>query len=179
MTNAERRQAAFQRPKRWFSKDDWKKVKKQKVFGFTTSNGKSLAFLCAKPWNKEQWARDVVDKLHPFLKSAFPGRTSFHILMDGEKLLNAPVAKAALKRCRITLEPWPKYSPDMNPQENVWKWAEDNLRKRETGRETFEKWAPKVLKAVTAYPYETADLIATMVGRIEQVYAREGGMTDY
>lgn len=120
-----------------------------------------------------------MDKLHPFLKSAFSGRTFFHIFVNGEKLLNAPVVKAALKRCRITLEPWPKYSPDMNPQENVWKWAENNLRKKKTDIESFEKCAPKVLKAVSAYPYESVDLIATIVDRIEQVYARQGSMTDY
>ena len=49
MTKAERRKPAFQRPKVWFAKKDWKRVKKQKVFGLTTSNGKKLCFLVPKP----------------------------------------------------------------------------------------------------------------------------------
>ena len=41
----EKKQGPFMRPKRRFPKKDWKKTKKQKVFGMTASNGKVLAFL--------------------------------------------------------------------------------------------------------------------------------------
>ncbi len=40
----EKKQGPFMRPKRRFPKKDWKKTKKQKVFGMTASNGKVLAF---------------------------------------------------------------------------------------------------------------------------------------
>ena len=47
MTAAERYKAQFQRPKKWFHKDEWKLTKQQKIFGMTPSNGKILAFKIA------------------------------------------------------------------------------------------------------------------------------------
>ncbi len=66
------------------------------------------------------------------MKKAFPQKTSFQILLGGEKLLHGPAAKAAMKEVGISVLPrWPKYSPDLNPQENIWAWAETRLRKNE------------------------------------------------
>ena len=121
MTDAERKQRKFQRPKRWFNKQEYKLVRKQWIFGLTTSNGKALNFLVSKPRTAEQWAGDVKRKVIPFLKKAFPERSSFRILLDGERLLNAPVAKTALASGGITTLPnWPAHSPQLNPQEHVW-----------------------------------------------------------
>ena len=104
-------------------------MKKPKVFGFTISNGKKLAFLVPKPWSGDEWAIAVRTKLLPFLKKAYPGKTSFQILLDSEPLLHKPVAKRALRAANISVLPnWPKYSPDLNPQEHVWSWAEEKLR---------------------------------------------------
>ena len=120
MTKREKRLPAFQRPKRWFKKQAYKKVSKQKVFGLVASNGKSLCFLVPKPWSTDLWAREVRKKVGPFLKRTFPNLTSCQILLDGEKLLHGPNAKAAFKDHNIKCLPgWPKYSPDLNPQENV------------------------------------------------------------
>ena len=68
MTKAERTKPEFQRPKKWFPKKDWKKTKKQKVFGLTTSKGQKLAFLVPKPWSTEAWAKEVKSRVVPFLK---------------------------------------------------------------------------------------------------------------
>ena len=48
MTKAEKRQAAFQRPKKWFTAQQWKKTKQQKVFSLTASNGEQLTWLVPK-----------------------------------------------------------------------------------------------------------------------------------
>ncbi len=48
----EKKQGPFMRPKRRFPKKDWKKTKKQKVFGMTASNGKVLAFLVGVGWGR-------------------------------------------------------------------------------------------------------------------------------
>ena len=48
---------------------------------------------------------------------------------------------------------WPKYSPDLNPQENVWAWTETAVRKKESARDTFEAFQQKVLKTCKEYPY--------------------------
>ena len=132
MNKTEKKTGPFLRPKRWFPKSEYIKVKKQWVFGLTTSNGKSIQFLVSKPRSAEQWAGDVKKKLVPFLKRAFPNLDSFHILLDGEKLLKAPCARAALASGGVTVEnAWPGYSPDLNPQEHVWAWAEKKLKENE------------------------------------------------
>jgi hypothetical protein len=177
MKKSEKKLPAFVRPKRWFPKKDWKKVKKQKVFGMTTSNGKSLAFLIPSPWSAEQWAVLVETKVNPFLKRTFPRLTSFHILFDGEPLLHAPAAQAAYRKAKITTEPWPKYSPDLNPQEQVWAWAEPQLRRLETGTDAFPVWQKKILKAVHAYPSKEK-LIPSMARRCKALVERSGAMLD-
>jgi hypothetical protein len=177
MKKSEKKLPAFVRPRRWFPNKEWKKVKKQKVFGMTTSNGKSLAFLTPSPWSAEQWAVLVKTKVKPFLKKAFPGLSSFHILLDGEPLLHAPSTKAAYRDAKITTGPWPKYSPDLNPQEQVWSWAEPQLRRLETGADGFSDWHKKVLKAVHAYPAKEK-LIPSMARRCTALVARSGAMLD-
>lgn len=179
MTKKERKKADFCRPKVWFPSKQWKKVKKQKVFGFTASNGKMLAFLCKSPWSTEQWARLITTKLAPWLRRSFPTKTSFKILLDGEKALHGPAAKAAFRAANITvLAGWPKYSPDLNPQENVWSRAEPELRKTEKGNESFEQWCTKLVPAVYKYP-TPEKLIGSMEKRIAQCLQRNGAMNDY
>ena len=108
MNAKERYQKPFQRPKRWFAGDDYKNVQKQKVFGFTSSNGKICAFLVNANYTGEMWAKDIDKKLAPFLKKCFPEKSSFRILLDGEGLLHKPVAKAAMRRHGIEVLPgWP------------------------------------------------------------------------
>ena len=176
MTKAEKHQPAFARPKRWFPRSVYKKVRKQKVFGLTASNGKVLALLVPKPWSAEKWAAKVTKRVAPFLKKAFPGRRTWQILLDGEKLLHAPAAKSAYKKAGITiLAGWPKYSPDLNPQENVWAWAEPHLRKLEKNGDTFDTFKKRVLKAVCSYP-SSRKLVASMAKRCALLLERKGAM---
>ena len=90
--------------------------------------------------------------------------------------MHSPPAKAAMASQGITVLPgWPKYSPDMNPQENVWKVAEAELRKLEDKRddESFESFQKLVLKAVKAVP-GTAKLIPSMARRMKEVVEAQG-----
>ena len=114
MTDAERKLPIFQRPKRWFPQKDWARVKKVKVFGLTTSNGKKLCFPVLGPWNADAWADAVTHKVAPFLRRCFPTRRRFQILLDGEGVLHAPAPKRAMEAAGISVLPnWPKYSPDL------------------------------------------------------------------
>ena len=178
MSAKEKKKGAFLMPKRWFPKQEWKKTKKQKVFGLTTSNGKSLVFHVPKPYSSEQWAVDLKKKVIPFLKRTFPRLSQYRVLLDGEGLFYAPPAKKVMKDNGVSVLPdWPKYSPDLNPQENVWAWAEPRLRTLETGRDTFEAWQAKVLKAVAAYP-SSSKLVGSMAKRCQSLMARPGAMVD-
>ena len=95
-------------------------MRKQKVFGITTSNGKSLCFFVPLPWNTEKWAALVTAKVVPFLKKSFPGRAEFKVLLDGEKVLHGLAAKMAMRAGGMSVLPnWVAHSPDMNPQERM------------------------------------------------------------
>ena len=74
-----------------------------------------------------------------------------------------------------TLPSWPKYSPDLNPQENVWSWAEDEHREHELRKDTFEVFKQRVLKAVKAYP-SGEKLVASMAERMQEVVDLKGAM---
>ena len=56
MTAAERRMPAFQRPKKWFKKEEWKTTKQQKLFSLTLSTGTIIAFLLPSPFNSDVFA---------------------------------------------------------------------------------------------------------------------------
>jgi len=178
MSKGEKKLPAFQRPKRWFPRKDWKKTRKLKVFGLTASNGKQLHFKVPSSLTAATWATFVKKRLGPFLKKTFPRLGSYNILLDGEKLLHAPEAKAAMREAGITtLEGWPKYSPELNPQEHVWARAEPCVRQLETGRDSFEAWEKKVLKAIGLYP-SPEKLIASMARRCQDCSRRKGAMLD-
>ena len=73
---------------------------------------------------------------------------------------------------------WPKYSPDLNPQENVWSWVEDALRQAEERSDTFEMFCRKMLLVARRYPGGGA-LIPSMAERVEKVLSLKGGMSGY
>jgi len=174
MTDTERKQPEFQRPKRWFPKKDWQRTKKLCVFGFTASNGRKLCFIVKKPWTSADWANMIKTRVGPWLKRTFPRKASFVVLLDGEKLLHAPVAKAAMTEVGLSCLPkWPGYSPDLNPQENVWAWAEETLRDDEKDNDSFEVFQGRVLKACREYPFG-GKLVGSMAKRMKLLLDKKG-----
>ena len=90
--------------------------------------------------------------------------------------MHGPAAKKAFQDSNITILPdWPKYSPDLNPQENVWSWAEKKLRELETKQMTFPAWQQKCVQAVNAYPAKDK-LVGGMAKRVSMLLDREGAM---
>ena len=156
----------------------YSKTKKQKVFGMVTSTGKSLVFLVEKPYDKFKWAEDLKKKVVPFLKKCFPNLSEYRILLDGEKLFTAAPAKKVMAENNVSLLPfWPGYSPDLNPQENVWAWAETELRRLETGKDKFPVFQKNCLKAVKAYP-GAKKLVGSMAKRCQKILLSKGGSAD-
>ena len=140
MTAAEKRQAAFQRPKKWFTSAQWKKIKQQKVFSLTASNGDQL-------------------------RKNFPNKRKLH----SEPLLHTDEAKKAMRENGMSTVPgWPMYSPDLNPQEHVWKWAEDELRRLEKRGDSFETFQKKLVKSVNKYK-GAEKLVGSMARKIKTV----------
>ena len=61
----------------------------------------------------------------------------------------------------------------MNPQENVWAWAEERLRVKEKKTDTFDTFQYRVLDACNAYPHGEA-LLGGMAKRIKKLLERDG-----
>ena len=90
----------------------------------------------------------VRKKLGPFLQRVFPNHSDIVLLLDGEKTFRTPAVKKVYKEFNISLLPsWPPTSPELNPQENVWPWAEDYLRNvlGDDKRDTFEMFQKDAL----------------------------------
>ena len=115
-------------------------------------------------------------RAHPFLKRQFPRKREFRILLDGEAMLRAESAKSTMESRNIKLlEDWPKYSPDLNPQEHVWKTAEEILRRSEKPSDTFEDFQKRCLSAVLKHP-SPAKLVPSMAKRTNMVHDANGAM---
>ena len=63
----------------------------------------------------------------------------------------------------------------MNPQENVWPWAEKHLRQEGGEQGTFADFQKAVLKPIRAYPAEK--LLGGIVRKIAKVYDAKGRST--
>ena len=113
------------------------------------------------------------------LRASFPDKVRIRILLDSEPLLHTSEAKAAFAEHGLEVMPdWPKYSPDLNPQEHVWSWAERALRKEERKSDTFQVFTRKLLVVARRYP-SAAALMPSMHGRVQEVLRCKGAMTKY
>ena len=154
MHSREKKMAPFLRPKKdIFKRNEYKRAQKAKVFGLTTSAGESL--LCHVPmsFRAADWVKLVKKRVGPFMRQRFPDRKSCTILLDGEKLMHTDAAKVAMKEAGVRpLPKWPAQSPDLNPQENVWAWAEPQLRKAEAKADSFATFKHRVSIVCKKYP---------------------------
>ena len=117
-------------------------------------------------------------RVGPFFKAAFPGRQCIRILVDSEPLLHASQARAAMAQFGIeVLADWPKYSPDLSPQENVWGWVEREVRKCEEKADSYADFCRKLFRVAQRYP--AGSLIASMHQRVQAVLSNKGAMTKY
>ena len=114
------------------------------------------------------------EKVGPFLAEAFPNRTSCTILVDGETIMHTAEARRAMRDCGVrALKGWPSHSPDLNPQENVWSWAETRLRKTEQKSDTVATFKRRIITVSKAYPGK-GNLVPSLAGRMQECLKRRG-----
>ena len=179
MKKSERLKPAFMRPKTMFKKSEYKTVMKGKVLGLTLSKGRQLLCHVSAKFTAVDFAKLVRQRIGPFFHDAFPDKASHRILLDGEPLVHAPEAREALREWGLkVLTPWPAYSPDLNPQENVWPWLGKALRKEEVSTDTFATFRARLTRLASQYP-NPEKLIASMPERIAQCERRHGAMTSH
>jgi transposase len=95
------------------------------------------------------------------LRAAHPGVERFVLYVDGARYYTAPVVKEWLRRHpEFHLEPLPKYSPNLNLIERLWKF----LRKRALGRwhKTFEAMQAAVSEVLDHLPDYRGELDTLM-----------------
>ena len=179
MKKSERLKPAFVRPKTMFKREEYKQVIKGKVFGLTLSSGRQLLCRVPSKFVSADFARLVRQRIGPFCREAFPERKSCRVLLDGEPLMHTPEAKEALREWGLqVLTPWPAYSPDLNPQENVWPWLGKALRKEECRTDSFATFRARLTRLAAKYP-NPERLVASMPERIASCLKKHGAMTGH
>ena len=175
MSKAERAKPNFAKPRhKMFSKKDYKKTSKAKVFGITANTGSSM--VCPSPLHpkSKDWVKIFCAQVAPFLRGEFPDRQRITVLLDGEKVMHTEEAKAAMRRHGVRLlQQWPSHSPDLNPQENVWAWAQRELRKTEKRRDSVATFKRRIVDVARRY-LSSAKLVPSMAHRVAICIKRKG-----
>ena len=127
---------------------------------------------------------DFVTKHFPvaFNKSYHPYSRSF--LQDGDPSQNSKKAKVALSKIGAVQFSIPPRSPDCNPIENMFSWAERKLAQDAIDMnityETFSEFSARVKQTMESCPVEFIDkLIDSMPGRMLKIIATKGKRLRY
>ena len=88
--------------------------------------------------------------------------------------MHTPEAEKVMKDSGVRLlAPWPAHSPDLNPQENVWGWAEKQLRKAEKMDDAFTVFKRRIIQLSIQHNSKHT-LVPSLAGGVSRCLERKG-----
>jgi transposase len=115
--------------------------------------------------------------LFPSFKKYFrEERSNWMLQCDNDPKHNSNKTKALLEEEGVTRLPWPSYSPDQNPIENVWHILKSNIAEYQptTAHQLIKAIKTEWGKLTTEYATHLAE---SMSNRIQALLSREGDYT--
>ena len=141
--------------------------------GMTTSTGRSFAMSSPQNPTSRDWVK-MIPRIAAFLQEEFPDLASHCILLDGETLLHTEEAQNAMGAHGLRVLPdSPSTSPDLIPQENVWAWVRNDLRKSERKRDCFSVCKRRFLHSAHQYKGKS-NLVGSLSKRMTLRIKKQG-----
>jgi transposase len=127
--------------------------------------------------DKHGMKRILQEKLLPFAREEF-GDNEIKFLQDNAPVHTATLVQDCLKDNNITVIPFPPYSPDLNPIENMWAILKRQVELPLPQNE--EEFMKRIFAEWKKIPESTLDNLATsMKRRIDEVIKKNGARTKY
>jgi hypothetical protein len=122
----------------------------------------------------------------PGLRRAYPGRSRFRVLMDGDPNFRARVFTTALQKANITKVTIPPRSGDLNPIETMWAHVARDLQAHVTASRHWrngvkvtipakKRWRRVVLRITKKRNHTTLTRLAASMPKRVQAVRRNGG----
>lgn len=142
--------------------------------------------VCCKPYkemNGEFFASFIDDEFEDIYRKARKRNTNLFV-QDGDPSQNSSKARAAMRRINAEALKIPARSPDINPIENIFKFAGEKLRQdaleKEITRETFQEFQQRCIDTVKNIPCNYIDkVIESLDKRMTEIIAKRGQRLKY
>lgn len=149
------------------------------VWGWISAHGLGICWRLEGRFNAEHYVSVLEDIMLPSVGQIYPNN-SFVFQHDNCPVHTANAVREWFRRNNIEVLPWPAYSPDINPVENVWGLIVKEIYKRnfrpnnsdelwEVIHECWEELNPNII----------ANLINSIPDRLVQIVEKNGHMTKY
>lgn len=150
------------------------------LWGCFSSTGLGPLVPCWQTMNAERYITTLRDNLLPVVANLVPGNDHWRLVQDNAPCHKANVVTRFMEQEGIDVLPWPPYSPDMNPVENMWAilkrrvYSTTSVSKVDLLQKIQHVWAtdPELQACCTT-------LVESMPKRVQQLYEAKGGYTKY